>query len=95
LVRQWQQLFYNRRYSSSCLNTSPDFVKIAEAYGAVGLRAKKSEEVEGVILEALKIKKPVLIDFVIEPEENVYPMVPAGGAINEMIFGEENKDKKT
>lgn len=94
MVRQWQQLFYNRRYSSSCLNTSPDFVKIAEAYGAVGLRAKKSEEVEGVILEALKVKKPVLIDFVIEPEENVYPMVPAGGAINEMIFGDENKDKK-
>ncbi len=94
MVRQWQQLFYNRRYSSSCLNTSPDFVKIAEAYGAVGLRAKKNEEVEGVILEALKVKKPVLIDFVIEPEENVYPMVPAGGAIHEMIFGEDNQGKK-
>ena len=87
MVRQWQQLFYNRRYSSSCLNTSPDFVKIAEAYGAVGLRAKKNEEVEGVILETLKVKKPVLIDFVIEPEENVYPMVPAGEAIDRMIGG--------
>jgi len=69
-------------------------VKVAEAYGAVGLRARKNEEVEGVILEALKVKKPVLIDFVIEPEENVYPMVPAGGAIHEMIFDEDNQGKK-
>ncbi|MBI3606012.1 MAG: biosynthetic-type acetolactate synthase large subunit [Nitrospirae bacterium] len=86
MVRQWQQLFYEQRYSSSYLDQSPDFVKLAEAYGAVGLRATKPEEVEGVILEALKVKKPVIMDFLVDPNENVYPMVPAGGANHAMVF---------
>jgi acetolactate synthase-1/2/3 large subunit len=86
MVRQWQQLFYEQRYSSSYLDQSPDFVKLAEAYGAVGLRATKPEEVEGVILEALKVKKPVIMDFLVDPNENVYPMVPAGGSNHAMVF---------
>ena len=86
MVRQWQQLFYENRYSSSYLDQTPDFVKLADAYGAVGLRATKPDEVEGVILEALKIKGPVVMDFVVDPNENVYPMVPAGGSNHAMVF---------
>jgi acetolactate synthase-1/2/3 large subunit len=70
-------------------------VKLAEAYGAAGLRAKESSEVEGIIKEALTIKGPVVVDFVVNPTENVYPMVPSGGAINEMIFDDPVKAKET
>jgi len=87
MVRQWQQLFYKKRYSQTCLEHSPDFVKLAEAYGAVGLRATKPEEVESVIKKALSINAPVFMDFIIEPEENVYPMVPAGAPITKMLLG--------
>ncbi len=87
MVRQWQQLFYRRRYSQTSLEYSPDFVKLAEAYGAVGLRATKPQEVEEVIKKALSINAPVLMDFVIEAEENVYPMVPAGAPITKMLLG--------
>jgi acetolactate synthase-1/2/3 large subunit len=97
MVRQWQDLFYNSRYSSSFLGQHPDYVKLADAYGAVGLRATKPEEVDGVIKEALKIDKPVLIDFQVDPYENCYPMIPAGGANNEMILEDppelQKKDK--
>jgi acetolactate synthase-1/2/3 large subunit len=86
MVRQWQQLFYENRYSSSYLDQTPDFVKLADAYGAVGLRATRPDEVEAVILEALKVKKPVIMDFVVDPNENVYPMVPAGGSNHAMVF---------
>ena len=86
MVRQWQELFFNKRYSSTCLIGTPDFVKVAEAYGAVGLRAQKPSDVEGVIREAIKVKKPVFMDFVIDQMEKVYPMVPAGAAINEMLL---------
>ncbi|MBI3594466.1 MAG: biosynthetic-type acetolactate synthase large subunit [Nitrospirae bacterium] len=86
MVRQWQQLFYENRYSSSYLDRTPDFVKLAEAYGAVGLRATKPDEVEDVIQEALRVKKPVVMDFVVDPNENVYPMVPAGGSNYAMVF---------
>ena len=86
MVRQWQKLFYGGRYSHSRMDVSPDFVKLAEAYGATGLRAKRPEEVETVIAKALKTKGPVIMDFVVEPEEDVSPMVPAGEAINKMIL---------
>jgi acetolactate synthase-1/2/3 large subunit len=86
MVRQWQKLFYGGRYSHSRMDVSPDFVKLAEAYGATGLRAKRPEEVEPVIAKALKTKGPVIMDFVVEPEEDVSPMVPAGEAINKMIL---------
>ena len=94
MVRQWQELFFDRHYSGSILGNTPDFVKLAEAYGAAGLRAKSPSEVEGVIKEAISIKKCVLMDFVVEPEENVFPMVAAGGANRDMIFGEETKREK-
>jgi acetolactate synthase-1/2/3 large subunit len=85
MVRQWQELFFNRRYSETCLESSVDFVKLAEAYGALGLRATKKSEVKDVIEEAVKSHRPTIIDFVVEREENVSPMVPAGAAINEIL----------
>lgn len=92
MVRQWQELFFKERYAHTKLEeTIPDFVKIAEAYGAVGLRATKSSEVEPVLKEAFSIKRPVFMDFVIDWKEKVYPMVPAGAAIDEMLFREEEK----
>jgi acetolactate synthase-1/2/3 large subunit len=86
MVRQWQQLFYDRRYSHSTFTRHPDFVKLAEAYGAVGLRTDKPGEVEQVIKKALSINKPVIMDFIVENEECVYPMVPAGAPISNMIL---------
>jgi acetolactate synthase-1/2/3 large subunit len=85
MVRQWQQLFYDRRYSQTPM-FSPDFVKLAEAYGALGLRAEKPEEVEPVIREALNTRKPVLMDFRVAPEECVMPMVPAGAPMHKMLL---------
>lgn len=92
MVRQWQELFFRERYSHTILNTDkvPDFVKVAEAYGAVGLRATKPEEVVPVLKESLKIKdRPVFMDFVCDWKAKVFPMVPAGAAIDEMIFDED------
>ncbi len=86
MVRQWQQLFCDRRYSQTIFEVMPDFVKLAEAYGAVGLRATRPEEVEAVIREALATRKPVVMDFVIDRNECVYPMVPAGAALTEMLL---------
>ena len=86
MVRQWQQLFYEKNYCSTCLKIAPDFVKLAEAYGALGLRAHKPDEVESVIREAFASPKPVIMDFVVNPEECVYPMVPAGAAMTEMLL---------
>ncbi|OIO38036.1 MAG: acetolactate synthase, large subunit, biosynthetic type, partial [Candidatus Omnitrophica bacterium CG1_02_49_10] len=86
MVRQWQELFYNKRYSHSRLNGNPDFVKLAESYGAAGIRVTKKKEVRSAIDKALGVKKkPVILDFWVEEEENVYPMVPAGEPINKMI----------
>jgi acetolactate synthase-1/2/3 large subunit len=86
MVRQWQELFYDKRYAGTDLEVSPDFVKVAEAYGAVGLRATKVSEVEPVIKEALATDNTVFMDFVIAREEGVYPMVPAGKATTEMLL---------
>jgi len=86
MVRQWQELFYQKNYCATCLDAAPDFVKLAEAYGAVGLRATKPEEVEPVIREAFAVNKPVLMEFVVAQEEGVYPMVPAGKNISEMLL---------
>ena len=94
MVRQWQELFFKERYSHVHLDVIPDFVKVAEAYGAVGLRAKTPDEVVPVLKESLKIKdRPVFMDFVVDWKEKVYPMVPAGAAIDEMIFDEEVRKK--
>ena len=86
MVRQWQELFYNRRYSGTPLR-NPNFVKIAEGYRIKGVQIKKVSEVKKAVEEILKVKSSVLADFLIEPEENVFPMVPAGEAINRMIGG--------
>jgi len=110
MVRQWQELFYQRRYSSTCLRTgtecppscpgpnedcpvyTPDFVKLAEAYGAVGLRVAREQEVRPALLEAGRsTRRPVLIDFIVEREFNVFPMVAPGAGIMEMSFGEEGR----
>jgi acetolactate synthase-1/2/3 large subunit len=86
MVRQWQQFFYDRRYSCTTMDHTPDFAKLAEAYGAVGLRATKPSEVVPVLREAITTPRPVIMDFVVEQEENVYPMVPAGKSITEMLL---------
>jgi len=86
MVRQWQDLFYEGRYSASVLGKMPDFVKLADAYGIKGLRALKPSEVEPVLKEGLKHKGPVLLDIHTDPYENCYPMIPAGGAQHEMML---------
>jgi acetolactate synthase-1/2/3 large subunit len=86
MVRQWQELFYDKRYACVDMSAQPDFVKLAEAYGAVGLRATRIQEVAPVLKEAFATPKPVLIDFHVSREEQVYPMVPAGAALTEMIL---------
>ena len=86
MVRQWQQLFYGKRYCGTCMEYAPDFVKLAEAYGAKGFRAKKPSEVEEVLRKGLETPGPVIMDFVVEKEECVYPMVPAGKPITEMLL---------
>lgn len=85
MVRQWQELFYNRRYSYTSMKGQPDFVKVAEAYGAVGIRVDRKEDVKDAIIAAMKSDKPVFIDFRVSKEENVFPMVPAGASINEFV----------
>ncbi|MDA8234279.1 MAG: biosynthetic-type acetolactate synthase large subunit [Clostridia bacterium] len=85
MVRQWQELFYKRRYSHTDLTCSPDFVKLAEAYGAEGIRVTKVAEVKPALEQAIKSSKPVMLDFVVEREECVFPMVPAGGVLNKML----------
>jgi acetolactate synthase-1/2/3 large subunit len=85
MVRQWQEFFFGKRYASSSLEgASPDFIKLAEAYGAVGLKATKPDEVISTLKKAFSIPRPVIIDIEIDPEENVYPMVPAGEPLNQM-----------
>jgi len=94
MVRQWQDLFYEGRYASSYLDNVPDFVKMAEAFNAVGLRATKVDEVDDVIKESLKTDKPVLVDIEVDAYENCYPMIPAGGCNHEMILEDPPELKK-
>jgi len=87
MVRQWQELFYDNRYSQVNFQVLPDFVKLAESYGAQGLKAEKPEEVIPVIQKALAVRdRPTIIDFVVALEENVYPMVPAGKGIADIVL---------
>ncbi len=88
MVRQWQELFYGKRYSYTSLGKGPDFVKVARAFGAKGIRVERKSQVKKAIEEAMAEKElPTVIDFRIEPEENVFPMVPAGASLNQMISG--------
>lgn len=86
MVRQWQELFYDKRYACTGMDCAPDFVKLAEAFGAIGLRASTPQEVEAVLKEGLSIAEPVIMDFKVAREESVYPMVPAGAPITEMLL---------
>jgi acetolactate synthase-1/2/3 large subunit len=86
MVRQWQELFYDKRYACTCMDHAPDFVKLAEAFGAVGLRATRPDEVETVLRRGLETPGPVIMDFRVAKEECVYPMVPAGAPITEMLL---------
>ena len=85
MVRQWQEFFWNKRYSHTNIHGSVDFVKLVEAYGGVGFRVTEKEDVEDAIKKALEIDNVVMVDFWVEREENVYPMVPAGASIDQMI----------
>ncbi len=86
MVRQWQELFYDKCYAGTCMEHAPDFLKLAEAYGAVGLRATRPEEVGPILREGLSSPRTVIMEFKVEKEENVYPMVPAGAPITEMLL---------
>ena len=92
MVRQWQELLHDKNYSESYSEALPDFVKLAEAYGAVGIRASKPEELDEKIKEMISVNRPVIFDCVVEKEENCYPMIPSGKAHNEMILGPEDED---
>lgn len=85
MVRQWQEIFYEERYSHSLIPNQPDFMKLAEAYGIKGLQAKTEEEAHAVLKEAMETDGPVLMNFFVAPKENVYPMVAPGKGLHEMV----------
>jgi acetolactate synthase-1/2/3 large subunit len=89
MVRQWQQLLHGNRLSHSYMDSLPDFVKLADAYGCVGLRAEKPDDLDDAIAEMIKVKRPVLFDCRVAALANCFPMIPSGKAHNEMILGEE------
>ncbi len=93
MVRQWQELLHGGRYSHSYSESLPDFVKLAEAFGGLGLRAESPVELDAKIMEMIDSDKPVLFDCVVTQEENVFPMIPSGAAHNEMLFGEVRGDE--
>lgn len=86
MVRQWQEFFYEERYAESYFDSLPDFVKLAEAFGGVGVRVQNPKDVESVLKDSLKVKKPMIIDCVVDQKENVYPMVPTGAPISKMLL---------
>ncbi|HEX6732278.1 MAG TPA: biosynthetic-type acetolactate synthase large subunit [Pyrinomonadaceae bacterium] len=86
MVRQWQEIFYDKTYSAVAMDGTPDFVKLAEAYGAVGLRATKPAELNSVLEQGLSLKGVVVMDIVVAAEENVYPMIPPGAGLREMVL---------
>jgi acetolactate synthase-1/2/3 large subunit len=91
MVRQWQEMFHGSRYSESYMESLPDFVKLAEAHGMVGLRCDKVADVDKTLLEMINTKGPVIVDMVVDQNENVYPMIPAGAAHYELVLGPTDK----
>jgi len=85
MVRQWQELFWDRRYSAVEMGSSPDWVKLAEAFGATGMRVEEKSELPGVLERALATEGPVICDVRVTKEENCYPMIPAGQAARDMV----------
>ena len=94
MVRQWQELLHGGRYSESYMESLPDFVKLAESFHAVGLRATKAGELDDVIKEMIEIDRPVIADIAIDKAENCFPMIPSGAAHNEMLMGPNDKAEK-
>ena len=92
MVRQWQELLHDKNYSESYTAALPDFVKLAEAYGCVGIRANKPEELDEKIAEMLSVNRPVIFDCVVDKAENCYPMIPSGKPHNQMLLGEKDED---
>jgi acetolactate synthase-1/2/3 large subunit len=95
MVRQWQELLHGGRYAESYTHSLPDFVRLAEAYHAVGIRCEKPSDLDGAIEEMIKVNKPVLFDCVVDQNEKFFPMIPSGRAPNEMLLGDsgENVDE--
>jgi acetolactate synthase I/II/III large subunit len=93
MVRQWQELLHGGRYAESYTDSLPDFVKLAEAFGAVGLRAEKPGDLDGLIAEMIAVKRPVIADIVVDQKENCFPMIPSGAPHNEMLLGPEDVAK--
>jgi len=93
MVRQWQELLHEKNYSESYTAALPDFVKLAEAYGCVGIRANKPEELDGKIIQMLSVDKPVIFDCVVDKTENCYPMIPSGKPHNQMLLGKQDEEK--
>lgn len=91
MVRQWQELLHGGRYSQSYMSSLPDFVKLADAFGAVGLRAEKPSELDDVIKEMISIDRTVIADIRVDKAENCFPMIPSGAAHNEMLLGPQDK----
>ena len=94
MVRQWQELLHEKNYSESYTAALPDFVKLAEAYGCVGIRANKPEELDGKIAEMLSVNRPVIFDCVVDKVENCYPMIPSGKPHNQMLLGEQDQEEE-
>jgi acetolactate synthase-1/2/3 large subunit len=91
MVRQWQELMHGGRYSESYSGSLPDFVKLAEAFGAVGLRAETVGDLDGVIAQMIAVEGPVIVDCCVDPAENCFPMIPSGAAHNEMLLGPKDE----
>jgi acetolactate synthase-1/2/3 large subunit len=87
MVRQWQELFFDRRYSGVYLGEVPDYVKLAEAFGANGIRVEKPSEIKDAVREAFSSGKPTILDMVVKQESNIFPMVPPGGCLKDIIEG--------
>jgi len=94
MVRQWQELLHEKNYSESYTAALPDFVKLAEAYGCVGIRAKKPDELDEKIAEMLSVNKPVIFDCVVDKTENCYPMIPSGKPHNQMLLGSKDEEEE-
>ena len=94
MVRQWQELLHEKNYSESYTAALPDFVKLAEAYGCVGIRANKPDELDEKISQMLSVNKPVIFDCVVDKTENCYPMIPSGKPHNQMLLGEQDEQEK-
>ena len=94
MVRQWQEILHEKNYSESYTAALPDFVKLAEAYGCIGIRANKPDELDGKIEQMLSVNKPVIFDCVVDKEENCYPMIPSGKPHNQMLLGKQDEEDK-